>query len=154
MLVDKSVMGKVAVERLLEGNEKMFSTVQKSSTNAYSVVWSKSREKAEHLTPTDEENRSAKHYNKVVKSFTMSPVNFAMNMMNSCENPSINLYWPVSITKEDEVGLTTLAIQTGATKMIADGAQVVGHGEQEGKGDGETEVVRAYDNNTNVVYLL
>ena len=132
----------------------MFNTVQKSSTNVYSVVWSKSREKAEHLTPTDEENRSAKHYNKVVKSFTMSPVNFAMNMMNSCENLSTNLYWPASITKEDEVGLTTLAIQTGATKMMADGAEVVGHGEQEGKGDGETEVVRAYDDENNDVFLL
>ena len=132
----------------------MFNTVQKSSTNAYSVVWSKSREEAEHLTPTDEENRSAKHYNKVVNSFTMSPVNFAMHMMNSSENLSTHLYWPASITKEDQVGLTTLAIQTGATKMMADGAEVVGHGEQEGKGDGETEVVRAYDDENNDVFLL
>ena len=76
-----------------------------------------------------------------------------MHMMNSCENLSTNLYWPASITKEDEVGQTTLAIQTGATKMIADGVEVVGHGEQEGEGDGETEVVRA-DDYYNDVFLL
>ena len=37
--------------------------------------------------------------------------------------------------------------------MIADGVEVVGHGEQEGEGDGETEVVRA-DDYYNDVFLL
>ena len=147
------------LERLLEDKEKMFDTVQKSSssmsnTNIYSVVWSKSREEAKHLSPTDEENRSAMHYNKLVNSCTKSPVNFTMHTMNSCENLSTSLYWPASITKEDELGLTTMAIQRGATRMIADGAEVVGHGGQEGKGDGEAEVVRAHDNENNDVFLL
>ena len=147
------------LERLLEDKEKMFDTVQKSSssmsnTNIYSVVWSKSREEAKHLSPTDEENRSAMHYNKLVNSFTKSPVNFTRHTMNSCENLSTSLYWPASITKEDELGLTTLAIQRGATRMIADGAEVVGHGGQEERGDGETKNVRAYDNDDNDVFLL
>ena len=82
----------------------MFNTVQKSSTYVYSVVWSKSREKAKRLNPTDEENRS-KHYNKVVNSFTISPVNFTMHMMSSCKNLTTNLYWPasISISMENEV---------------------------------------------------
>ena len=146
------------LERLLEDKEKMFETIEMSDDNmfsikVYSTAWSDSREKADYLAPTEEENRSAMHYNKVMNSFTKSPVNFTMHMMNSCENLSTNLYWPASITKEDEVGQTTLAIQTGATKMIADGVEVVGHGEQEGEGDGETEVVRA-DDYYNDVFLL
>ena len=74
--------------------------------------------------------------------------------MSSCEDLSTNLYWPASITEGDEVGLTTLAIQTGATQMIADGAEVVGHGGQEGEDDGEAEDVRAHDNENYDVFLL
>ena len=38
--------------------------------------------------------------------------------------------------------------------MIADGAEVVGHGGQEERGDGEAENVREYDADKNDVFLL
>ena len=47
-----------------------------------------------------------------------------------------------------------MAIQTGATRMIADEAEVVGHEEQEGEGDGETEVVKAHDYDNYDIFLL
>ena len=62
---------------------------------------------------------------------------------------------PSSITKEDDIGLTTLAIQAGVTKMIADGVKVVKQYGQEGRGDGQTvETESSNESNSHDLFLL
>ena len=151
---------KTELERLLEDKEKMFHSVQKSgvivySADVYSTTWSNSREKAKYFAPTSEEDISAKYYNEVTKSFTMSPVKFSTQTIYNWKNLNISLHLPSSITKEEDIGLTTLAIQAGVTKMIADGVKVVKQYGQEGRGDGQTvETESSNESNSHDLFLL
>ena len=151
---------KTELERLLEDKEKMFHSVEKSnvivsSADVYSATWSNSREKAKYFAPTIKEDISAKYYNEVTESFTVSPVKCSTQTIYNWKNLNISLHLPSSITKEDDIGLTTLAIQAGVTKMIADGVKVVKQHGHEGKGDGQTvETESSNESNSHDLFLL